>query len=88
MEADPLFLLPVRLTTRKNIELAIQVMAEIRKDFPKAMLLVTGPIGPHNPKNNAYKQKLLTLRDELKLQGAVHFLAEVTERIYARSSHR
>ena len=78
MEADPLFLLPVRLTPRKNIELALQVTAEIRKDFPKAMLLVTGPIGPHNPKNNAYKQKLLTLRDELKLQGVVHFLAEVT----------
>jgi len=77
MEADPFFLLSVRLTTRKNIELAIQVMAEVRKDFPKAMLLVTGPEGPHNPKNKAYKEKLLSMRDELKLQGAVHFLAEV-----------
>jgi len=78
MEADPLFLLPVRLTTRKNIELAIQVMAEVHKDFPKAMLLVTGPEGPHNPKNKAYREKLLSMRDELKLQENVHFLAEVT----------
>jgi len=79
MDADPLFLLPVRLTTRKNIELAIRVMAEVRKDFPKAMLLVTGPEGPHNPKNKAYKKKLLSMRDELKLKGVVHFLAEVTD---------
>jgi len=79
MEADPLFLLPVRLTPRKNIELALQVIAEVRMDFPKTMLLVTGPIGPHNPKNQAYKEKLLSMRNELKLQGAVHFLAEATD---------
>ena len=78
LESDPLFLLPVRLTPRKNIELALQVMAEIRKHFPEAMLLVTGPEGPHNPANAAYKQRLLQLRDELALRGRVHFLAEVT----------
>lgn len=71
-------MLPVRLTPRKNIELALRVMAELRKDYPKAMLLVTGPEGPHNPNNKAYKRKLLSLRDELNLRGAVHFLAEVT----------
>jgi mannosylglucosylglycerate synthase len=78
LEADPLFLLPVRLTTRKNIELALRVLAELRSAYPKAMLLVTGPEGPHNPANKAYKQKLLNLRDELNLQGAAHFLAEAT----------
>ena len=76
-EADPLFLLPVRLTPRKNIELALHVVAEIRDEFPKAMLMVTGPEGPHNPANKAYGQKLLALRDELNLQGAAHFMAEV-----------
>ncbi len=76
--ADPLFLLPVRLTPRKNIELALRVLAELRRGFPSARLLVTGPEGPHNPANAAYKQKLLTLRNELGLQGAAHFLAEVT----------
>ena len=79
LDADPLFLLPVRLTPRKNIELALKIMAEVRKDFPKAMLLVTGPEGPHNPKNKKYKEYLLSLRDELKLQDTVHFLAEVTD---------
>lgn len=78
IEADPLFLLPVRLTPRKNIELALRVLAELRNEFPRAILLVTGPEGPHNPANAVYKQKLLHLRDELNLQGAAHFLAEVT----------
>ena len=78
LEADPLFLLPVRLTPRKNIEQALQVLAELRNEFPKAALLVTGPEGPHNPANAAYRKKLLNLRDELNLQSAAHFLAEVT----------
>lgn len=77
-DADPLLLLPVRLTPRKNIELALRVMAELRREYPNAMLLVTGPEGPHNPNNQAYKKKLLHLRGELGLQGAVHFLAEIT----------
>ena len=76
-QADPLFLLPVRLTPRKNIELALRVLAKVRIEFPKAMLLVTGPEGPHNPANAAYKQKLLHLREELNLQSVAHFLAEV-----------
>jgi len=80
LNADPLFLLPVRLTPRKNIELALQIMAEVKKDFPNTMLLVTGPEGPHNPKNKAYKHKLLYMRDDLNLQGVVHFLAEVTDK--------
>lgn len=79
LDGDPLFLLPVRLTPRKNIELALGVLAELRRrEFPQAMLLVTGPEGPHSPANAAYKQKLLTLRNELNLQGAAHFLADLT----------
>ena len=78
IKANPLFLLPVRLTPRKNIEHALHILAELRKQYPNAMLLVTGPEGPHNPTNIIYKENLLKLRDALKLQGAVHFLAETT----------
>jgi glycosyltransferase involved in cell wall biosynthesis len=78
LDANPLFLLPVRLTPRKNIELALQIIKALRNEYPQAMLLVTGPEGPHNPANRAYRQKLLQLRDDLHLQGAAHFLAEVT----------
>lgn len=79
MEADPLLLLPVRLTPRKNIELALHVLAELRKHMPAATLLVTGPEGPHNPLNAAYKRKLLELRDSLQLHGRAHFLAEASD---------
>jgi glycosyltransferase involved in cell wall biosynthesis len=79
LEADPLLLLPVRLTPRKNIELALYVLSALRKQMPQAMLLVTGPEGPHNPKNAAYKRELLSLRDELQLRGCAHFLAEASD---------
>jgi glycosyltransferase involved in cell wall biosynthesis len=78
IQADPLILLPVRLTPRKNIELALRIIAELRTEFSDAALLVTGPEGPHNPSNAVYKQKLLDLRKDLNLEGAVHFLAEIT----------
>ncbi len=77
LDADPLFLLPVRITPRKNIELALKILKELRQTYPEAMLVVTGPEGPHNPANNIYREMLLRLRDELQLQGAAHFLAEV-----------
>lgn len=80
LNADPLLLLPVRLTPRKNIELALKTLVKLRKMYPKIKLLVTGPEGPHNPANLVYKQKLLALRDELKLQDSVIFLAEVYPR--------
>ena len=81
LDADPLFLLPVRLTPRKNIELALHILTELRDQFPKAALLVTGPEGPHNPANAAYRLNLLALRNKLKLQGSVHFLADVTDAV-------
>ena len=78
MAANPLLLLPVRITPRKNIELAIRVMAELGVAYPKARLVVTGPLGPHNPANITYFNQLLLLRAELGLDEAVIFLAEHT----------
>jgi glycosyltransferase involved in cell wall biosynthesis len=51
MQASPLLLLPVRITPRKNIEFAMRVLGVLRKDFPSAQIVVTGPLGPHNPAN-------------------------------------
>ena len=78
LNTNPLILLPVRITTRKNIELAIRIMSSVREKFPDARLLVTGPLGPHNPANRAYFDRLTSLRDELELRGVVSFLAELT----------
>jgi glycosyltransferase involved in cell wall biosynthesis len=76
IEAAPLLLLPVRLTPRKNIELALRTLAALRTDMPQAMLVVTGPLGPHNAANVDYFARLKQLQAELHLSGAVHFLAE------------
>ncbi len=78
LSADPLILLPVRITPRKNIELAIRTLAKLRGYFHQARLVVTGPLGPHNPANTNYFQKLTSLRASLKLDQAVVFLAEHT----------
>lgn len=75
-EAAPLLLLPVRLTPRKNVELALRTLAHLREAMPDAALLVTGPMGPHNPANRAYFDRLLALRTELGLTAHAHFLAE------------
>jgi mannosylglucosylglycerate synthase len=80
LEADPLILLPSRITRRKNIEFAIRATAAIQAQKPKAVLLVTGPPGPHNPKNLAYLEALQSLRLELALQDRVIFLYELGEK--------
>jgi len=78
--ADPLLLLPVRITPRKNIEFALKVLAELRKRFKNARLVVTGPLGSHNPTNAEYLNRLAELRRELNIEGAAYFLAELIER--------
>jgi glycosyltransferase involved in cell wall biosynthesis len=77
LTADPLLLLPVRLTPRKNIEFALQVVAALKETHPDTMLVVTGPLGAHNPDNVQYLEHLLSQRAELNLTGSVHFLAEL-----------
>jgi glycosyltransferase involved in cell wall biosynthesis len=75
--AHPLFLLPVRLTRRKNIETALHVMAKLQKgSYPQVQLVVTGPPGPHNPANQEYFRFLTDLCHQLGLDGSVHFLAQ------------
>jgi glycosyltransferase involved in cell wall biosynthesis len=78
LNASPFLLLPVRITPRKNIELALRLCASLVKQFPDTKLLVSGPLGPHNPANVKYFEKLTTLRKELGLDRVVCFLAELT----------
>jgi glycosyltransferase involved in cell wall biosynthesis len=79
MAAAPLLLIPVRITSRKNLELALKALAQLRKRWPQAMLVVTGPLGPHNPNNLQYFKHLQVLRSELGLDHTAHFLAEFSE---------
>jgi glycosyltransferase involved in cell wall biosynthesis len=80
LHASPLLLVPVRVTPRKNLELALHVCANLLSYFPDTKLLVTGPLGPHNPANVDYFAKLTGLRRDLGLESVVHFLAELTDR--------
>jgi len=79
LSAAPILLLPVRITPRKNIELAIRVLAELRRELPAARLIITGPLGPHNAANADYFAALTGLRAQLNQSDAVHFLAELID---------
>ena len=57
-DADPLLLLPVRLTRRKRIEAAIDATAVLRERGCNAKLVVTGRTGPHDYRNRAYLREL------------------------------
>jgi glycosyltransferase involved in cell wall biosynthesis len=77
-DADPLLLLPVRLTRRKRVEAAIDATAVLRRRGHAATLVVTGAIGPHNAKNKAY---LAELTARAKGVEGVHLLAALGLRI-------
>jgi glycosyltransferase involved in cell wall biosynthesis len=79
LDAAPILLLPVRVTPRKNIELALHTLAELRRQFSNAALVVTGPLGPHNADNHKYFEALSSLRAQLGLQHSAHFLTELTD---------
>lgn len=58
LDAAPLLLLPARVTRRKNIEFAIDIVNALRENGFGPKLLVMGPLGPHNPANRAYLEEL------------------------------
>lgn len=76
LRADPLLLLPARITRRKNIELAIAIVGALRQAGMQPRLVVTGPPGPHNPANAAYLAELQALRHATGADEAVVFLYE------------
>ncbi len=69
--ADPLLVLPARLTRRKRIEAAIAATAVLRGRGHLAMLVVTGPPGPHNAANARYLDELTALAEGV---DGVHLL--------------
>ncbi len=71
-DAEPLLLLPVRLTRRKRIEAAIDATTALRRRGHGAMLVVTGTTGPHNAANKAYLAELVERAENVE---GVHLLA-------------
>jgi glycosyltransferase involved in cell wall biosynthesis len=78
LEADPLLLLPARLTRRKRIEVAIDAVGTLRRRYPKAALVVTGSPGPHNAANLRYADELSA---QARRIGGVHLLHALRGRV-------
>jgi len=75
-EADLILLMPVRVTQAKNIELAIQLAAALKKHKIHPKIILTGPPDPHDPNNMIYFQSLLALRRELQVEKEMCFVYE------------
>ena len=73
-DVELLLLVPARITPRKNIELALEVLAELRAAGRSAAVVVTGPVDPHRPGEQAYLDRLLALRSELGLERVAWLL--------------
>ncbi len=78
LDANPLMLAPVRITKRKNLELAIRITHALKQREVPAKLLVTGPPGPHNVRSGDYVTHLRWLRTDLGVEREVVMLFEHT----------
>jgi glycosyltransferase involved in cell wall biosynthesis len=76
-EQQVVLLLPARITRRKRIEYALAVVAEIVRRELTVRLLVTGPPGAHNPRNQRYLEELRALCRRLGLHEQVVFCADL-----------
>ncbi len=84
LDSFPVLLMPVRITRRKNLELAVRVTAALRDAGADPILVVTGPPGAHTATNRGYLAELQRLRDALGLRSCCVFLAELGVRCTPR----
>ena len=77
--AQPLILVPVRITRRKRLELAIDAISMLHADHPQLKMVVSGPLGPHSGDNLAYAAELREQRSRLGLNDVVIFLCDLAE---------
>ncbi len=76
LDADLILLQPTRLLVRKNVELSLHVIAELKARGLRTYLLITGAPDPHNAVSAGYANQLLSLCDELHLRNDCLFLGE------------
>jgi len=75
-DSDLNLLMPVRVTQAKNIELAIHVVAELKKQGARPKLVVTGPPDPHDQGSIDYYQGLRNLREQMDVRKEMRFVYE------------
>ncbi len=76
---DIVMLQPTRILRRKNIELGIRVLAELKQAGHNAIYLVTGAPDAHNPVTRQYGRELRELACELGVDDEFHFVSEAFE---------
>jgi glycosyltransferase involved in cell wall biosynthesis len=76
LSADPLVLMPVRVTGAKNIELALRAAAALKKRASRLRIVLTGPPDPHDQQSFNYYHSLLDLRHELGVEEEMRFIYE------------
>jgi glycosyltransferase involved in cell wall biosynthesis len=76
LEAEVILLQPARILRRKNIELGLRLVAELKSRGCRATLLVTGAPDPHNASSARYRQELLTLREALGVEEEALFVSD------------
>ncbi|MGH2379099.1 MAG: glycosyltransferase, partial [Candidatus Limnocylindria bacterium] len=82
--ADPLLLLPARLTRRKRVEAAIDATLALRRRGRAAVLVVTGSPGPHNVANREYAADLAARAGRARGVHVLHALGiRPTDRVMA-----
>ena len=74
--AGPILLTPSRMTPRKNLELALHVLSELRVESPDARLVVTGALDPHDSASPAYRDQLRVMADSLAVTAATTILSD------------
>ncbi len=75
--SDLVVIIPFRMVRRKNIELAIRVLGEIKKRGIRAKFLLTGKYDPHNRDSRNYHRELMALIREMGLQGDFIILTDL-----------
>jgi glycosyltransferase involved in cell wall biosynthesis len=76
-EREMVLLLPVRITRRKNVELAIHAVRSLVNQGIDVLFLISGPTAPHHPvRSMGYLEELKELCAALGLQDRVVFLAD------------
>jgi mannosylglucosylglycerate synthase len=76
LDSDLNLLMPVRITQAKNIELAMQVVLQLRETGVRPRLVITGPPDPHDENSMKYYQTLLAMRKEQGLERQIRFVYE------------
>ncbi len=74
---DVIAVYPARIVRRKNFELALEIIHNLKKIGYSLHFIITGPPDPHNPDSMEYFDRLRQMRSELDIEDEVIFCYEL-----------